>query len=65
MIDRYENSKTAINSKTMVVNALAPVLSLGLNAIGLDVSAESQISILCIVNMILRAFTGKSISSVF
>lgn len=48
-------------SKTLGVNTLAPILSYGLAAAGFTIPAEVQISILAVLNWVLRFFTKDPI----
>lgn len=56
--------KPALQSKTVWTNLLAPVLSWGLDALGLVVPMEVQLSILAIANIGLRLVTNSAIGSV-
>jgi hypothetical protein len=59
-----EDGKSAVQSKTMIVNALAPILSWALTLAGLAVPVEVQVAVLAIINVVLRMVTTKKISGV-
>ena len=48
-------------SNTIRINTIAPLLSYGLAAAGLEIPAEVQISILAVLNWVLRLITKHPI----
>ena len=59
------DSKSALQSRTMIFNLLAPILSWGLALLGVPIPVEVQISILSLGNVLLRALTEKPITRLF
>ena len=60
-----EKTKTMLQSKTVGTAVLAPILSFVLSAVGLEVPAEIQVSIIGVVMILLRKISSREISSWF